>query len=185
MNDKQAYLSCAAVARKLGLSRQRFWQLRKEGVFPQPQTDEETGRPFYTEEQLEVCLDLRKRKRRDERESRSVLLSPIHHRDAQCEKEEDEEQGEDQSASIDRRRLEDARSFGRYRHANRLSDCGTLSFGKRRRRSRRTCSPDFPSSSAKELVPITRAIRSIISPIQCRKCKHVVKFQSRRPQEFR
>ena len=61
MADKQAYLSCAAVARKLGLSRQRFWQLRKEGVFPQPQIDKETGRPFYTEEQLEVCLDLRKR----------------------------------------------------------------------------------------------------------------------------
>ena len=61
MNDKQAYLSCAAVARKLGLSRQRFWQLRKEGVFPQPQIDEETGRPFYTDEQVEVCLDLRKR----------------------------------------------------------------------------------------------------------------------------
>ena len=61
MADKQSFLSCAAVARKLGLSRQRFWQLRKEGVFPQPQIDEETGRPFYTEEQVEVCLDLRKR----------------------------------------------------------------------------------------------------------------------------
>ena len=64
MTDKKpsdSYLSCAAVARQLGLSRQRFWQLRKEGVFPQPQHDEESGRPFYTAEQLELCLDLRKR----------------------------------------------------------------------------------------------------------------------------
>jgi hypothetical protein len=57
----QSYLSCAAVARRLGLSRQRFWQLRKEGVFPKPQVDAETGRPFYSDEQLELCMDLRKR----------------------------------------------------------------------------------------------------------------------------
>jgi len=60
-NSSQSFLSCAAVARRLGLSRQRFWQLRKEGVFPQPQIDEESGRPFYTEEQVELCMDLRKR----------------------------------------------------------------------------------------------------------------------------
>ena len=60
-DDRKAFLSCAEVARRLGLSRQRFWQLRKDGVFPQPQQDEETGRPYYTEEQLELCLDLRKR----------------------------------------------------------------------------------------------------------------------------
>lgn len=56
-----SYLSCAEVARRLGLSRQRFWQLRKEGVFPQPQIEEETGRPYYTNEQFQVCADLRKR----------------------------------------------------------------------------------------------------------------------------
>lgn len=56
-----SYLSCAEVARRLGLSRQRFWQLRRDGVFPQPQHDEETGRPYYTEEQFNVCADLRKR----------------------------------------------------------------------------------------------------------------------------
>ncbi len=60
-NKSTSYLSCAAVARRLGLSRQRFWQLRKDGVFPEPQIDEATGRPFYTEEQVELCLDLRKR----------------------------------------------------------------------------------------------------------------------------
>lgn len=64
MSDKEqshSYLSCAEVARRLGLSRQRFWQLRKEGVFPQPQHDEETGRPYYTDEQFDICADLRKR----------------------------------------------------------------------------------------------------------------------------
>jgi hypothetical protein len=56
-----SYLSCAEVARRLGLSRQRFWQLRRDGVFPQPHVDEETGRQFYTQEQVDLCLDLRKR----------------------------------------------------------------------------------------------------------------------------
>lgn len=57
----QSYLSCTDVARRLGLSRQRFWQLRRDGVFPQPLIDENTGRQFYTAEQVELCLDLRKR----------------------------------------------------------------------------------------------------------------------------
>lgn len=57
----QSYLSCTDVARRLGLSRQRFWQLRRDGVFPQPLIDEESGRQFYTAEQVELCLDLRKR----------------------------------------------------------------------------------------------------------------------------
>ena len=60
-NTSHSYLSCAAVARRLGLSRQRFWQLRKEGVFPEPQLDEESGRAYYNEEQLQLCLDLRRR----------------------------------------------------------------------------------------------------------------------------
>jgi hypothetical protein len=57
----QSYLSCTDVARRLGLSRQRFWQLRRDGVFPQPLIDEESGRQFYSAEQVELCLDLRKR----------------------------------------------------------------------------------------------------------------------------
>ena len=63
MNDAnpKSFLSCSEVARRLGLSRQRFWQLRKEGVFPQPQEDAQTGRLFYTEQQFEVCMDLRRR----------------------------------------------------------------------------------------------------------------------------
>jgi hypothetical protein len=60
-NKSHSYLSCAAVARRLGLSRQRFWQLRRDGVFPQPQVDEETGRQYYSNEQVELCVDLRRR----------------------------------------------------------------------------------------------------------------------------
>src|SRR5690349_1347815 len=56
-----SYLSCTDVARRLGLSRQRFWQLRRDGVFPKPQVDEDSGRQFYTQEQVELCLDLRRR----------------------------------------------------------------------------------------------------------------------------
>jgi biotin operon repressor len=55
------YLSCTQVARQLGLSRQRFWQLRRDGVFPEPQIDRDSGRPYYSQEQLELCLDLRRR----------------------------------------------------------------------------------------------------------------------------
>ena len=59
-------LSKAAVCIKemaalVGLSRQRFMQLVKSGVFPQPLKDEATGRPYYTEELQTVCLDVRRR----------------------------------------------------------------------------------------------------------------------------
>lgn len=45
----------------VGLSRQRFMQLVKDGVFPQPLRDETTGRPYFTDEMQTVCLDVRKR----------------------------------------------------------------------------------------------------------------------------
>ena len=37
------------MARMVGLSRQRFHQLLQAGVFPQPQRNEASGRPFYDE----------------------------------------------------------------------------------------------------------------------------------------
>jgi len=49
------------MAALVGLSRQRFMQLVKDGVFPQPLRDETTGRPYYTDEMQAVCLDVRKR----------------------------------------------------------------------------------------------------------------------------
>jgi hypothetical protein len=43
------------------LSRARFYQLVREGVFPPPAYDK--GRPVYTEEMQEVCLEVRRRNR--------------------------------------------------------------------------------------------------------------------------
>jgi hypothetical protein len=57
----KAAVSVAEMARMVGLSRARFYQLQKAGVFPQPERDEATGRPFYTEELQRVCLEVRRR----------------------------------------------------------------------------------------------------------------------------
>jgi hypothetical protein len=57
----KAAVSVAEMARMVGLSRARFYQLQKAGVFPQPERNEETGRPFYTEELQKVCLEVRRR----------------------------------------------------------------------------------------------------------------------------
>jgi hypothetical protein len=35
--------------------------LQKAGIFPLPERDENTGRPFYTEELQKVCLEVRRR----------------------------------------------------------------------------------------------------------------------------
>ncbi len=44
-----------------GFSRQRFMQLVKAGVMPAPLRDEQTGRPFFTEEMQAQCLEIRRR----------------------------------------------------------------------------------------------------------------------------
>lgn len=49
------------MAAQVGLSRQRFMQLVKAGVFPNPLRDEQSGRPYYTGELQVVCLDVRRR----------------------------------------------------------------------------------------------------------------------------
>lgn len=49
---------CAALC---GLSRQRFMQLVKAGVFPAPLYDVATRRPFYSEEMQAQCLEVRRR----------------------------------------------------------------------------------------------------------------------------
>ena len=54
-------VSVAVMARMMGLSRARFYQLQQAGVFPKPESDADTGRPFYTEEQQKVCLEVRRR----------------------------------------------------------------------------------------------------------------------------
>ena len=50
-------VSVTELAKMLGLSRGRFYQLQKAGTFPRPQHDE-SGRPFYSEEQQVVCLEV-------------------------------------------------------------------------------------------------------------------------------
>jgi len=47
------------MSRMCGLSRARFYQLAKEGVFPKPSRNEESGRPFFNREQQEQCLLVR------------------------------------------------------------------------------------------------------------------------------
>jgi hypothetical protein len=56
----KAAVSVSEMARMVGLSRARFYQLVGT-AFPKPVYDPETGRPFYTEELQQVCLDVRRR----------------------------------------------------------------------------------------------------------------------------
>jgi hypothetical protein len=56
----KAVVTVSEMARMVGLSRARFYQLQKAGVFPPPGRDE-TGRPFYPEELQSVCLEVRRR----------------------------------------------------------------------------------------------------------------------------
>mgnify|MGYP001806666823 CR=1 FL=1 len=54
-------VSVADMARMVGLSRARFYQLVEAGVFPRPERHADTGRPFYSEEQQKVVLEVRRR----------------------------------------------------------------------------------------------------------------------------
>jgi hypothetical protein len=49
------------VARLVGLSPARFYQLLKAGIFPQPIYDITTKRPCYTEEQQLICVEVRRK----------------------------------------------------------------------------------------------------------------------------
>ncbi len=59
--ETKAIVTVSEMARMVGLSRARFYQLMREGVFPQPVYDK--GRPVYTEDQQQVCLEVRRRNR--------------------------------------------------------------------------------------------------------------------------
>lgn len=60
-DETKAVVSVSEMARMVGLSRARFYQLQKVGIFPPPERDGETGRPFYSEEQQKVILEVRRR----------------------------------------------------------------------------------------------------------------------------
>lgn len=57
----KAAVTVAEMARMVGLSRARFYQLQNAGVFPPPVYDVSTRRPFYDEKAQEVCLEVRRR----------------------------------------------------------------------------------------------------------------------------
>ena len=59
-NDFIAVCSVTELAKKLDLSRARFYQLQKVGVFPEPVYCIYTKRPFYTMGLQEKCLEIRK-----------------------------------------------------------------------------------------------------------------------------
>jgi hypothetical protein len=59
--ELKAVVSVTEMARMLGLSRSRLYQLVKEGVLPKSAYDERSGRPVYTEEQQKICLEVRRR----------------------------------------------------------------------------------------------------------------------------
>jgi len=64
MNDDiplKMAVTVADMARMVGLSRARFYQLMKAGVFPAPSMDEAKKRPFYDQEAQKVCLEVRRK----------------------------------------------------------------------------------------------------------------------------
>ena len=60
MEASKAVVSVTEMARTVGLSRSRFYQL-VGSAFPFPVYDRSTRRPFYTAELQQVCLDVRRR----------------------------------------------------------------------------------------------------------------------------
>ena len=43
----------------VGLSRAQFYNLQRDGIFPPAQTDEKTGRKYFTMEQQKECYNIR------------------------------------------------------------------------------------------------------------------------------
>ena len=57
----KAVVTVSEMARMVGLSRSRFYQLVEAGVFPQPVYSVSNRRPIYVEEAQKVCLEVRRR----------------------------------------------------------------------------------------------------------------------------
>src|SRR4051812_41958032 len=57
----RAVVTVSEMARMVGLSRARFYQLVEAGVFPQPVYCVSTRRPMYVEELQKICLEVRRR----------------------------------------------------------------------------------------------------------------------------
>lgn len=57
----KAVVTVTEMSKMVGLSRARFYELVKEGVFPPPVYSVRTRRPIYVEDLQQVCLDVRHR----------------------------------------------------------------------------------------------------------------------------
>ncbi len=57
----KAVVTVSEMARMVGLSRSRFYQLVEAGVFPQPVYSVSNRRPIYVEEAQKVCIEVRRR----------------------------------------------------------------------------------------------------------------------------
>src|SRR5262249_37653088 len=57
----EAVVTVSEMARMVGLSRSRFYQLVESGVFPQPVYCVSNRRPVYVEELQQTCLEVRRR----------------------------------------------------------------------------------------------------------------------------
>jgi len=57
----KSVVSVAEMARMVGLSRARFYQLVQQQIMPYPIYSVHTRRPFYSAEMQQVCVDVRKR----------------------------------------------------------------------------------------------------------------------------
>lgn len=53
-------VSLTDMARTVGLSRGRFYQLVKSGVFPRPSRNKTTGRPYYNRKKQDDCIRIRR-----------------------------------------------------------------------------------------------------------------------------
>jgi hypothetical protein len=49
-------ITVAAMARRVRLSRARFYRLMREGAIPKPSRNRKTKRPFYDERGQRLCL---------------------------------------------------------------------------------------------------------------------------------
>ncbi len=63
MQVEKEVVSISEMARMLGFSRARFYQLMNEGVLPKPTKTAESSRPFFTREQQGQCIEVRRTNR--------------------------------------------------------------------------------------------------------------------------
>lgn len=57
----KAAVSVSEMARMVGLSRARFYQLMNEGIMPKPTIDPSICRPYFDELSQQSCLEVRRR----------------------------------------------------------------------------------------------------------------------------